>query len=298
MIQVCKSALRVKADPAYTTIRKHAMTRSHAGQAFRTGGSVQDQVLFAVGDLARRIGVTVRTIQYYDQQGLLSPSAKGPNNQRLYTESDVSELYRILTLKYLGLPLSQIKEDAPLYRDSPALHALTNEKMDEIEADFQKLFRRLTALRAISESTRGDTDLDWEAIAATIERHQGEEQFFWRLTCISDGGLMEPGNKDEDLHREMIGKWHALIADAIRLMTAGEPPDSPRSQELAKRYLELDKFQKTLSANQNFILMENIAADYTKGDSFDKLRQSVFDYLESLAAAHMPDCGDNCGHAP
>jgi DNA-binding transcriptional MerR regulator len=254
---------------------------------------VQDQVLFTVGDLARRIGVTVRTIQYYDQQGLLSPSAKGPNNQRLYTESAISELYRILTLKYLGLPLSQIKEDALSYRDSPALHALANEKMDKIEADFQKLFRRLTTLRAISESTRDDAELDWEAIAATIEHQEGEEQFFWRLTCISDAGLTEPGSKDDALHREMIGKWHALIADAIRLMTTEDALSSPRSRELAKRYLELDKFQKTLSDNQNFILMENIAADYTKGDSFDKLRQSVFDYLESLALAYASDCGDD-----
>ena len=52
-----------------------------------------------VGELARRVGVTVRTIQYYDQQGLLSPSAKGPQNQRLYTDDNVQVLYRILTLK-------------------------------------------------------------------------------------------------------------------------------------------------------------------------------------------------------
>ena len=45
-----------------------------------------DQRYLTVGELARRVGVTVRTIQYYDQQGLLSPSAKGPQNQRLYTD--------------------------------------------------------------------------------------------------------------------------------------------------------------------------------------------------------------------
>lgn len=34
-----------------------------------------------VGQLAREVGTTVRTIQYYDQQGLLSPSAKGPGTK-------------------------------------------------------------------------------------------------------------------------------------------------------------------------------------------------------------------------
>ena len=64
-----------------------------------------DQNYLTIGELARRVGVTVRTIQYYDQQGLLSPSAKGPQNQRLYTDDNVKDLYRILTLKYLGLSL-------------------------------------------------------------------------------------------------------------------------------------------------------------------------------------------------
>ena len=58
-----------------------------------------DQNYLTIGELARRVGVTVRTIQYYDQQGLLSPSAKGPQNQRLYTDDNVKDLYRILTLK-------------------------------------------------------------------------------------------------------------------------------------------------------------------------------------------------------
>ena len=61
-----------------------------------------DPNYLTVGELARRVGVTVRTIQYYDQQGLLSPSAKGPQNQRLYTDDNVKDLYRILTLKYLA----------------------------------------------------------------------------------------------------------------------------------------------------------------------------------------------------
>lgn len=54
-----------------------------------------DQNYLTIGELARRVGVTVRTIQYYDQQGLLSPSAKGPQNQRLYTDDNVKDLYRL-----------------------------------------------------------------------------------------------------------------------------------------------------------------------------------------------------------
>ena len=96
-----------------------------------------DRNYLTIGELARRVGVTVRTIQYYDQQGLLSPSAKGPQNQRLYTDDNVKDLYRILTLKYLGLSLAQIKSDAALYREPAALQELADEQMDAIEEQFQ-----------------------------------------------------------------------------------------------------------------------------------------------------------------
>lgn len=63
-----------------------------------------------VGEIAQRAGVTVRSVQYYDQQGILSPSAKGPHNQRLYTLEDLDRLYCVLCLKYAGLSLGQIRQ--------------------------------------------------------------------------------------------------------------------------------------------------------------------------------------------
>ncbi|MFR3091055.1 MAG: hypothetical protein ACLTMP_04350 [Eggerthella lenta] len=71
-----------------------------------------------------------------------------------------------------------------------------------------------------------------------------------------------------------MSKWHELIADTIRLMPAGEPVDSERNRELAKRYLELDMEQDTARAEQNFILMENIAPHAGGDGSFDELRAS------------------------
>ena len=70
----------------------------------------QNQPYMTVGELAARVGVTVRTIQYYDQRGLLHPTCKGEQNLRLYSAADEERLYRILTLKYLGLSLSQIQQ--------------------------------------------------------------------------------------------------------------------------------------------------------------------------------------------
>lgn len=237
-----------------------------------------------VGELARRVGVTVRTIQYYDQEGLLSPSAKGPQNQRLYTDDNVQDLYRILTLKYLGLSLAQIKSDTVLFRDPEGVRNLADEQMDDIEKSFQTLFTRMTTLRALRDEATSDS-IDWADMAAAIERCQDEGRFFWRLTCIRDDTQVESTPEDQAVREKAVSKWHELIADTIRLMPCGEPLDSPRNRDLAKRYIALNESQGAQASEQNFILMENSAPHGSDG-SFDELRQSVFDYLEAVVAAY------------
>jgi len=62
-----------------------------------------------VGDLAKLTGLTVRTLRFYDQIGLFSPSTQTESGHRLYDESDLSRLQQILSLKELGLSLEEVK---------------------------------------------------------------------------------------------------------------------------------------------------------------------------------------------
>jgi DNA-binding transcriptional MerR regulator len=90
---------------------------SHTGAPARmaqAGGGVfsnRDQpVLLKVGELARRTGLTVRTLHHYDEIGLLAPSGRSEAGYRLYSHADVQRLHSIQTLRHLGLPLSDIGE--------------------------------------------------------------------------------------------------------------------------------------------------------------------------------------------
>ena len=62
-----------------------------------------------VGEAAEKTGVTVRTLQYYDREGLLSPSAESEGGRRLYTDKDLVMLHQIISLKSLGFSLNDIK---------------------------------------------------------------------------------------------------------------------------------------------------------------------------------------------
>ena len=62
-----------------------------------------------IGELARRSGVTVRTLRHYDQIGLLCPGERTDGDHRLYSEGEVRTLHQIQSLRTLGLSLEQIR---------------------------------------------------------------------------------------------------------------------------------------------------------------------------------------------
>src|SRR5436853_7812296 len=61
-------------------------------------------------EFAERAGVTVRTLHHYDRLGLLKPKGRTAAGYRLYGERDLARLQQIVTLKFIGLSLKQIKE--------------------------------------------------------------------------------------------------------------------------------------------------------------------------------------------
>ena len=66
--------------------------------------------MHTVGYIAKRFSLSRSTLLYYDKQGLLKPSARTQANYRLYSESDVARLERILLFRNAGLSLIEISK--------------------------------------------------------------------------------------------------------------------------------------------------------------------------------------------
>ena len=101
---------------------------------------------YTTGEMARLCGVTVRTVQYYDTRGILTPSALSEGGRRLYSEDDRKRLRIICFLRDLGLPIDAIgqllSEEDPgsvifllLEQQQRALQ----EELDERQEKLQKL---------------------------------------------------------------------------------------------------------------------------------------------------------------
>lgn len=71
--------------------------------------ATDNRITYSTGELAQVCGVTVRTVQYYDEKGLIPPTEITKGGRRVYTEDDAAKLRKVVLLKSLGLKLADIR---------------------------------------------------------------------------------------------------------------------------------------------------------------------------------------------
>jgi DNA-binding transcriptional MerR regulator len=110
-----------------------------------------------VGDVAKLTGLTVRTLRFYDQIGLFSPSAQTESGHRLYNESDLWRLQQIVSLKELGLSLDEVKSVLAGEQMSPL--DIVRLQMTRIKEQIKQQQQLLEQLQHVSKRMQGKAPL-------------------------------------------------------------------------------------------------------------------------------------------
>ena len=116
-------------------------TRRAKAGAEQAGAS---QPLYSVSQLARQLGVTARTIRFYEDKGLIAPNRAGTT--RVYTHRDRARLMLILRGKRLGFSLREIKDFLDLYDMDPTQHAQMKQLLIGVRKRIAKLQEQRAAL--------------------------------------------------------------------------------------------------------------------------------------------------------
>jgi DNA-binding transcriptional MerR regulator len=194
-----------------------------------------------VAAFAREAGVSVRTLHVYDRMGLLRPAAVTGAGYRLYGAAELERLEQILALRFIGLPLEQIK--ALLTKTTPLEDALALQR-EAIVAQRKRLDTALAAIeRAQARLETSSHEERWSIVSNVIEGLKMENDWKWTEEYYSPEALEAIKERRANMHDEEVEQgqrdWTSLIADVEAAATGGVDPKGPQGQTLAQRWRNL-----------------------------------------------------------
>ncbi|MEC0268903.1 MerR family transcriptional regulator [Paenibacillus anseongense] len=209
------------------------------------------QQYYHTSEFAKKTSVTIRTLQYYDKMGVLSPSEHTQAGYRLYSNEDLLKMQHILALKFLGFTLSQIKI---LIQKGPQqiLPALQTQK----EMLLEKRAQLDSILSIIGETEKMEKDgvVDYHSIVKLMEVMQMELKPEWVNKYLTPDERKTMRNlainsysqealkklSDQEFIEESHLQYTLFRAELKRLVAAGADPGSLEAQNLARSLTELN----------------------------------------------------------
>jgi DNA-binding transcriptional MerR regulator len=241
---------------------------------------------YLIREFAKLTRVTVRALHYYDQVGLLKPSFARPNGYRVYTDADLLKLQQIVTLKFMGFSLDEIRRllDSRGYQAVKALKVQAGAVKDEI-ARLREASRAIDQVLARLEK---DGRIHKDKLIKIMEVIQmGEDvKKTWHEKFFTEEEMkqfQELGKKytPEDMVAYQK-RWEALIAEVkanLKLDPAGE-----KAQDLGRRWTAL---LNEVYGGQP-ALKASIAKAYNAGavpKEHNMIAPEVWDFIKKVHAA-------------
>lgn len=180
----------------------------------------------------------MRTLRYYDREGLLSPCAHTKAGHRLYSDSDLARLQQILALKFLGFSLDEIRHclrvgPGNLCESLALQRAMLEESREHINRILLAIEHAELALRNHHE--------DWPSIVQVIRMFQMDRDFTRKYYTEEQNKKIEERAKTWTTADQAVAtrRWDAAMAELKRLVATNEDPAGPAAQALAREWYDL-----------------------------------------------------------
>ena len=246
-----------------------------------------------VGEVAKKVGTTVRTLQYYDKEGLLSPSAESEGGRRLYTDKDLVILHQILSLKSLGFSLNDIKQRLiPLETPTDVATALT-EQADSIREKIEQLTASLTAIKQLKTEVLQMRTVNFKKYADIIVNLQIKNDSYYLIKRFDDDMLDHIRNQfDRESGLDFMDRFNRLSDEIVQLQQENVLPESEKCQQIVKEYwgLIMEFTNGDMSMLPKLMEIGNID---TAANAWEERQKIVNDYLEPALQVYFSKLGVN-----
>jgi len=228
------------------------------------------QGYMTVGEVAKKMGVTVRTLQYYDKQGLLPPSAESEGGLRLYTNKELVKLHQIRAMKQLGLTLEEIKSWLPAQNTPEEVSNVLIEQAKEIRKKIKALADVLESIEVLNTEVLQTKNVDWRKYADIFSLLQDKSELYWVISHLPEKLYEQLDITKEEDSEILMNNLNLLLEKVSELQEKSISPESEQGQDFAKKFWDV---VMEITGGDADMMSELGEIAVTHGDSKWKSRQ-------------------------
>ena len=246
-----------------------------------------------VGEIAKKMGVTIRTLQYYDKEGLLTPSSESEGGRRLYTDKDLLMLNQIISLKSLGFSLEDIKGRLfPLETPEEVAYALS-EQAEDIRKKIEKLKASLSAIEQLKAEVLQIRTVNFKKYADIIVNLQMQNDSYSLIKRFDDDTLDHIRSRfDKKSGLDFMDRLNRLSDQIVELQKENVAAESEQCQQVVKEYwgLIMEFTNGDMSMLPKLMEIGNID---TASNAWEEKQKIVNDYIGPALQVYFSRLGTN-----
>ena len=131
---------------------------------------------YTTGEMAKLAGVSVRTVQYYDNRGILSPSELSEGGRRLYTEEDLRRLKVICFLRGVDLPINAIAQLLAEENPENVISILLQQQEEALREELREREEKLQILESLKQELKSVEHFSVESIGDIAYRMEHKKK--------------------------------------------------------------------------------------------------------------------------
>ena len=108
-----------------------------------------------IGEVAEMLGITTRTIRYYEEFGIMTPPQRLEGGNRVYAKEDITRLKFILKLKELGITLKEMQELSDIYKIHKDSDRLMPRLLEILDMHINRIDEKITKLSSLRQDIVG-----------------------------------------------------------------------------------------------------------------------------------------------
>ena len=193
---------------------------------------------FTIGEIARLTGLTIRTLQYYDNTGLVPLEKDCRNGRRFFKESDLSRLQQVMFYKAMGLKIKKIKE---LLTDTVTVNQFISvliEQKDLLTGKLNDLSANIAIIEASLASLKENGSVPWGNLIELIISLNKETIFEYRkvpLDAASENAFKDHYSSADTIIKD-YWEWKKLVLEAVSHTLNKIDPAGAKGREFARKW--------------------------------------------------------------